>query len=70
MFAFEKVKREIKTGENFECCLRIQIAYLSFMNSLAFIAPALFLFTVNVAMQAFRSDVITQFFADAIPFDS
>ena len=37
---------------------------------LSFVAPALFLFTVSVAMQAFRADVLTKFFADIIPYDS
>jgi hypothetical protein len=37
---------------------------------LSFVAPALFLFTVSVAFQAFRSDVLTKFFADIIPYDS
>jgi len=37
---------------------------------LAFVAPALFMFTVSVAMQAFRSDVLTKFFADIIPYNS
>ena len=40
------------------------------MNMLSFVAPALFLFTVSVAMQAFRADVLTKFFADIIPYDS
>lgn len=40
------------------------------MNMLAFIAPALFMFTVSVAMQAFRADVLTKFFADIIPYNS
>lgn len=69
-FAFEKVKREIAKGNRCECCLHIQIAFLSFMNMLSFVAPALFMFTVSVAMQAFRADVLTQFFSDIIPYDS
>jgi len=35
-------------------CLKIQIFYLSLMNMLAFVSPALFLFTVHIAMFAFR----------------
>lgn len=69
-FAFEKVKREIARGNRCEFCLHIQIAFLSFMNMLAFVAPALFMFTVSVAMQAFRADVLTKFFADIIPYNS
>lgn len=37
---------------------------------LAFIAPALFMFTVSVAMQAFRDDVLVNFFSNIIPYDS
>ncbi len=40
------------------------------MNMLGFIAPALFMFTVSVAMQAFRADVLTKFFSDVIPYNS
>ena len=32
--------------------------YLTLMNSLAFISPALFLFTIHVAMFAFTTDVL------------
>ena len=34
---------------------------------LSFIAPALFLFTVSVAMDAFKADVLTKFFSTIIP---
>lgn len=34
--------------------LKLQILYLAFMNMFAFVAPALFLFTVHLAMFAFR----------------
>jgi len=37
---------------------------------LSFVAPALFLFTVSVALQAFRADVIVHFLSDVIPQDS
>lgn len=37
---------------------------------LSFIAPALFLFTVSVAMEAFKADVLTKFFSTIIPQDS
>ena len=36
----------------------MQLIYLSFMNALAYFAPSLFLFTVHIAMQAFRADVL------------
>jgi len=32
----------------------MQIFYLTLMNMLAFVSPALFLFTVHIAMFAFR----------------
>ena len=38
----------------------MQIAYLSFMNSLAYLSPALFAFTVHVAMEAFRADLLVE----------
>ena len=38
--------------------LWLQVRYLMIMNMLAYIAPALFLFTIHIAMQAFQSDVI------------
>ena len=41
--------------------------YLTFMNSLAFISPALFLFTIHVAMIAFTSDVLSQLNSAVIP---
>ena len=54
-FAFEKVKRTLESSrQGCEFCLRLQIHYLNFMNMLAFISPALFLFTIHVAMYAFR----------------
>lgn len=53
-FAFEKVKRELSKSKHLDLCLKLQINYLNFMNILAFISPALFLFTVHVAMYAFR----------------
>lgn len=32
--------------------------YLSFLNLLSFLSPAIFLFTIHLAMQAFRVDVL------------
>ena len=32
--------------------------YLTMMNTLAFVSPALFLFTIHVAMVAFTQDVL------------
>ena len=61
-FAFEKVKKELKEHEavtnNTECMLHVQIFYLTLMNSLAYLSPALFAFTVHVAMEAFRADLL------------
>ena len=39
--------------------LRLQIFYLAFMNMLAFVAPAFFLFTIHIAMFAFRDWTFT-----------
>ena len=36
----------------------MQIIYLSLMNSLSYFSPTFFLFTVHIAMDAFRSDVL------------
>ncbi len=47
--------------------LRFQMYYLSFMNMLAYIAPALFMFTVSIAIQVFRTDVLMVYFADLFP---
>lgn len=41
--------------------------FLSFLNTLAYVAPALFLFTVSVAMQIFRSDVLAVYLSNFIP---
>ena len=60
-FAFEKVKKELAAHEKengFECMLNIQLLYLSLMNALAYFSPSLFLFTVHIAMEAFRADVL------------
>jgi uncharacterized membrane protein YccC len=40
------------------------------MNMLGFVAPALFLFTVYIAMQAFRADVLVDFLANLITPES
>ena len=39
--------------------LQLQILYLAFMNMLAFVAPAFFLFTIHIAMFAFRDWTFT-----------
>ena len=39
--------------------LKLQIFYLAFMNLLAFVAPAFFLFTIHTAMFAFRDYALT-----------
>ncbi len=36
------------------------------MNSLAYFAPSFFLFTVHIAMDAFKADVLTQLFSGFI----
>ena len=41
-----------------EVCLNLQIFYLTFMNALGYFSPALVLFTVHIAMDAFRQDVL------------
>jgi|JI6StandDraft_1071083.scaffolds.fasta_scaffold179460_1 hypothetical protein len=40
--------------------LNIQILYMSLMNSLSYFAPSFFLFTVHLAMEAFRDDVLVK----------
>ena len=35
--------------------------YLTLMNSLAFFAPSFFMFTVHIAMKAFREDVLNRY---------
>lgn len=62
-FAFEKVKKELKEHEKQNGCefmLNVQIFYLSLMNGLSYFAPAFFLFTVHIAMDAFKTDVLTK----------
>lgn len=53
-FAFEKVKTTLSKDSSGDCCLKLQIGYLSFMNTIAYFAPSLFLFTLHIAMYAFR----------------
>jgi hypothetical protein len=36
------------------------------MNSLAYFAPAFFLFTVHIAMDSFRADILTALFAGLV----
>lgn len=57
-FAFNSVKAQLKESNQGSCFLGLQIFYLTFMNMLAFIAPALFLFTIHIAMYAFYADVL------------
>jgi hypothetical protein len=40
------------------------------MNMLAFIAPGFFLFSISVAMEAFKADVLVRFFQDTLQPDS
>lgn len=68
-FAFERVKRELsyhEEREGVEACLNLQILYLTMMNSLAYFAPAFFLFTVHIAMDAFRADILTSLFSGLV----
>ena len=60
-FAFEKVKETLESSAG-DCCLKIQILYLTFMNWLSFVAPALFLYTIHIAMYTFQTNVIVQLF--------
>jgi hypothetical protein len=53
-FAFEAVKRGLKDFDGGDCCLKVQMFYLSLMNMMAFVAPAIFMFTIHIAMSAFR----------------
>ena len=65
-FAFSKVKGDLRdmseSNNNCECCLSFQVAYLSFMNMLSYIAPSIFLFTVHIAMEVIRSDLLPKIF--------
>ena len=36
------------------------------MNLLAYIAPGFYLFSISVAMEAFKADVLTKFFQDTL----
>ena len=58
-FAFEKVRRDMTTRTCGDIMLQIQIFYLAFLNMLAFVAPAFFLFTIHIAMFAFRDWTFT-----------
>lgn len=57
-FAFEKVRQELRHDCG-NIMLKFQFGYLAFMNMLAFVAPAFFLFTIHIAMFAFRDWVFT-----------
>lgn len=46
--------------------LTIQIFYLTLMNSLAYFSPSLILFTVHIAMDAFRQDVLIKVLAGEV----
>lgn len=69
-FAFQKVKKQLGEHEKtygFECMLHLQMFYLTLMNSLSYFAPSFFLFTVHIAMQAFRADVLTKVLSGSVP---
>jgi chitin synthase len=71
-FAFEKVKKELSAYEKENGCeffLNLQILYLTFMNSMSYFSPALFMFTVHIAIQAFRYDVLSRWLSSAISPD-
>lgn len=62
-FAFEKVKKELHRHERkagFSLALNIQFLYLTLVNTLTYFAPALFMFAVHIAMEAFREDVLVK----------
>ena len=68
-FAFEKVKKELSEHEKTIGCefgLNLQIFYLSFMNSLSYFSPSFFLFTVHIAMEAFRQDVLQKYLSSTV----
>lgn len=50
--------------------LHLQMVYLTLMNSFAYLAPSLFLFTVDIAMQAFRADILTKVLGGIVPDSS
>lgn len=49
--------------------LNLQILYLSMMSSLAYFSPAFFLFTVHLAMETFRDDILVHFLKGVVPPD-
>ena len=53
-FAFEMVRETLNESAGGNCCLGFQMLFLTFLNMLAYVSPALFLFTAHVAMIAFR----------------
>ena len=46
--------------------LHIQMFYLTLMNALSYFAPPFFLFTVHIAMQAVRADVLPYVFVGLV----
>lgn len=46
--------------------LHLQMFYLTLMNALSYLAPAFFLFTVHIAMEAFRADVLPNVFTGLV----
>jgi len=68
-FAFDKVKKELSAHEKKNGCeifLNLQIFYLSLMNALAYLAPAFFMFTMHIAMFAFRIDVLERYLGNTV----
>jgi hypothetical protein len=45
----------------------MQMFYLTLMNALSYLAPSFFLFTVHIAMEAFRADVLTKILGGVVP---
>lgn len=69
-FAFEKVKKELsefhaRTG-TWEPLLYLQILYLTMMNSLSYFSVSFYLFTVHIAMESFRDDVLVNVLQNVI----
>ena len=46
--------------------LNLQIFYLSFMTALSYFSPAFFMFTVHIAMEAFRQDVLAVWLSSTV----
>lgn len=59
--------QELWSTSKMQLFLRFQILYLTLMNSFSFFAPSFFLFSIHIAMQAFRVDVLPNLLGGVIP---